>query len=244
MKKTIVLILLILLQAFLQLATATNNPITSVGKNSSLQAEILANNSPNQKINAIKVMVYGDSLSAAYNIPVEKGWVSLLQNFVSQNDYDINFINASISGETTVGGLQRLPSLLQKHQPDIVILELGANDGLRALDLKQTANNLNQMITMIQNNNAKILLLGMQIPPNYGRTYTRRFKQMYFDIAEEKNVELLPFFLEKVATKPELMQQDRLHPNEKGQPIIMETIWHYLKPIVEKNETHLNKDTE
>ncbi len=184
------------------------------------------------------ILVFGDSLSAAYNIPVESGWVSLLQDLVNKKGFKINLINASISGETTDGGLKRLPSQLKKYQPDIVILELGGNDGLRGFDLNTTRKNLDKMVSLSLSQSSKVLLAGIKIPPNYGRTYTRRFSNIYQQLAVQDKVELIPFILDKVATIPELMQADGIHPNAKGQPIIVENVWHYLEQMIEQKPHH------
>lgn len=178
------------------------------------------------------VLVFGDSLSAAYNIPREQGWVSLLQDFVNQQKLDIQFVNASISGETTSGGLTRLKAQLELYNPDVVILELGGNDGLRGFDLTTTGSNLEKMVALCITHSSKVLLAGIQIPPNYGRTYTRRFSAIYTELEKKKEVELIPFILEGVAAKDEFMQQDGIHPNEKGQPFLRETVWKYLKPML------------
>lgn len=178
------------------------------------------------------ILVFGDSLSAAYNIPTEKGWVSLLQDFFNQKNMPIKVVNASISGETTGGGLTRLEKQLQLHQPDIVILELGGNDGLRGLDLVRTRDNLTKMVEMSRQHSSKVLLAGIRIPPNYGKTYTQRFTAIYYDLAKLQGVALIPFILEQVATRDEFMQGDGIHPNEKGQPLIVETVKEYLSPLL------------
>lgn len=178
------------------------------------------------------ILVFGDSLSAAYNIPREQGWVNLLQKFLIQHHFNIKVINASISGETTSGGLDRLEKQLQQHHPKIVILELGGNDGLRGFDLTTTRSNLEKMVAMSLKYSSQVLLAGIRIPPNYGRTYTRRFSAIYEDLAKNEQVVLLPFILENVATVPEYMQADGIHPNAKGQPLILETLWQYLAPML------------
>lgn len=185
-----------------------------------------------QSANEQKVLVFGDSLSASYNIPTHKGWVSLLENKLNQQNIRVKFTNASISGETSSGGLVRFKAQLEKTKPNVVILELGANDGLRGFDLETTRKNLTQMIEMSSQADAKVLLGGIHIPPNYGRTYTRKFDQIFTDLASRENVSLIPFILQGVATIPELMQNDGLHPNEKGQLIIVETVTQYLKPLL------------
>ena len=178
------------------------------------------------------ILVFGDSLSSAYNIQPEKGWVALLETRLLSAKYDIKFINASISGETTSGGLVRFYSSIEKTNPDIVIMELGANDGLRGSSLKTMRKNLISMIEFCQQNDISILLAGMHIPPNYGRTYTQKFDQIYLDLAEMNDVTLIPFFLEGVATIHELIQMDGMHPNEKAQPIIAALVEQYLAPLL------------
>lgn len=178
------------------------------------------------------ILIFGDSLSASYNIPTDKGWVHLLQESLKTKQLDVNIANASISGETSSGGLTRFKSQIQKSKPDIVILELGANDGLRGYDLSTTRNNLLTMINMSLQIDAKIVLAGIHIPPNYGRTYTRKFDQIFIDLAQMENVSLIPFILEGVATNPELMLNDGLHPNEKGQEVIVKTVMAHLLPLL------------
>lgn len=180
------------------------------------------------------VLVFGDSLSAAYNIKREQGWVSLLQDFLNKQNLSIEVVNASISGETTSGGVERLEKQLKRVKPAIVILELGGNDGLRGFNLVTTRNNLAEMIKLSHQYNAHVLLAGIQIPPNLGRTYTRRFTQIYRDLGSQEGVSLIPFILDGVATVDKLMQADGIHPNAKGQPVIMQTVWRYLSPLVTK----------
>ncbi len=178
------------------------------------------------------ILVFGDSLSASYNLAAEKGWVHLLEQKLKQEKYELDFINASISGETSSGGLVRFKSQIQKSKPQIVILELGANDGLRGFDLTTTRNNLTAMVKMSHEMDALVILAGIHMPPNYGRTYTRRFDEIFTDLEKMDKVSLIPFILEGVATKPELLQQDRLHPNEKGQVVIVSTVYNHLKPFL------------
>jgi acyl-CoA thioesterase I len=180
------------------------------------------------------ILVFGDSLSAAYNIKREQGWVSLLQDLLIQNKHSIVIANASISGETTSGGLERLEKQLKLHKPQIVILELGGNDGLRGFDLNVTRDNLTRMVEMSIKHSSKVLLAGIAIPPNYGRTYTKRFSEIYTTLALKPEVELIPFILDKVATQSEYMQPDGIHPNASGQPLVLETVWQYLEPLLTK----------
>ncbi len=180
------------------------------------------------------ILVFGDSLSAGYGIQVERGWVSLLAQRLAREGYGFQVANASVSGETTAGGLARLPRALALHQPSIVILELGANDGLRGLPLQQARDNLGIMIRLAQKAGARVLLLGVLMPPNYGERYTEAFRQMYLDVAQSYGVSLVPFFLDRVALHPELMQADSLHPNELGQPLLLENVWPKLAPLLQQ----------
>lgn len=172
---------------------------------------------------ATTILVMGDSLSAAYQLPIEKGWVHLLESHIKQQDTNINIINASISGETTQGGVSRLAPLL-KEAPNIVILELGANDALRGYPLKTTKNNLIKMINDSKQAGAKVLLIGNQIPPNYGRRYANAFFTLFQDIAEQEEIPLVPFMLDNVALNQDLMLNDGLHPNAQGQTQVLKNI--------------------
>jgi acyl-CoA thioesterase-1 len=178
------------------------------------------------------VLVFGDSLSAGYGIRVEQGWVSLLAQKISQQGYGFRVVNASVSGETSAGGLARLPRALSVQQPRIVVLELGANDGLRGLPLDQTRDNLGRMIELCRSQHLAVLLLGLQLPPNYGERYTSGFMAMYEGLAAEHHIALLPFLMQNVALTPELMQADGLHPNEKGQPLLLDNVWPKLVPLL------------
>ncbi len=174
------------------------------------------------------ILVLGDSLSAAYGIQVDEGWVALLRQKLPGH----RIVNASISGETTDGGVNRLPALLQKHKPDIVIVELGGNDGLRGFQINRIRDNLTALVQMSQSAGAEVLLVGMKIPPNYGLRYTSEFHDSYAQTAKRFDTALLPFLLEGVATDPGLMQEDRIHPNAKAQAQLLENIWPYLEPLV------------
>jgi acyl-CoA thioesterase-1 len=166
------------------------------------------------------LLIWGDSLSAAYGMPVEKGWVQLLQN----KHPTLNIINASISGETTQGGLSRLPAALKTHTPDIVLIELGANDGLRGLPIKTMQNNLTQMIAMIQASKAKVVIAGMKIPPNYGLKYAQQFETSFQHLAKAYDAAFIPFLLENIISNDALMQDDNLHPTAAAQPIILKHV--------------------
>ncbi|RJF98458.1 arylesterase [Noviherbaspirillum saxi] len=180
------------------------------------------------------VLVLGDSLSAEYGLARGSGWVSLLEQRLKQSKIDAVIVNASISGETTSGGKARLPALLGQHRPDIVIVELGANDGLRGLPVASAEGNLRDMINASRKAKANVLLVGMQIPPNYGREYTQKFSGMYEKLSKETKISFAPFLLQGVANQPKLFQSDRIHPLAEAQPIILENIWPYLKPLLGK----------
>jgi acyl-CoA thioesterase I len=179
---------------------------------------------------APKILVFGDSLSAAYGIPKEQGWVALLQQQLKVQALKHQVINASISGETTSGGATRLKALLDQHQPDIVLIQLGANDGLRGLPVADMRRNLTRMIELSQQSGAKVSLLGIMIPPNYGPRYTQEFRESYSLLARQYQLPLVPFLLEGVAGKTELIQEDGLHPTSAAQPIILSNVWSVLAP--------------
>ncbi len=179
------------------------------------------------------VLVLGDSLSAAYQIPPENGWVKLLENKLKDANPQASVINSSIVGDTTANGLQRLPALLKQYQPDIVILELGGNDGLRGLDILSIRLNLNQMIELSLKDNAKVLLIGIRLPPNYGATYTKQFYDNYQQLSDQHAIPLVPFLLDNIATHPNLMFEDHIHPTSEAQPIIVENVWPYLSPLLQ-----------
>jgi acyl-CoA thioesterase-1 len=185
---------------------------------------------------ASTLLVMGDSLSAAYNLRQEAGWVSLLENQLSQSHPDIKVVNASISGETTQGGLSRFASLVSDNKPCWVILELGANDALRGYPLEQTTKNLEGMIQQVHQANAKVLLIGNQIPQNYGKRYTEMFYGLYEKIANKYQIAYLPFMLEGVALNKSLMQGDGLHPNKKGQAQVLQNILPYLHPLLAEDD--------
>ena len=178
------------------------------------------------------LLIVGDSISAAYGISPEKGWVSLLSNKITQSKKPYQVINASISGDTTANGLNRFKPLLEKYKPAVVIIELGGNDGLRGLSIKQMKNNLKKMIELSQKNKARIILAGMKIPPNYGKRYTEAFYQVYQDLSKIYNLELIPFLLDGIGNKPELMQADGIHPTDEAQPYIMKQIWEKLERLL------------
>ena len=180
------------------------------------------------------VLVVGDSLSAEYGLARGTGWVALLEQRMKAEKIDAHVVNASISGETTSGGRTRLPALLQQHKPDVVVLELGANDGLRGLPVPAAEDNLRTMIRLAQQNKAKVLLVGMRMPPNYGRAYTERFAGMYKDLAGTYKVPLVPFMLDGVAQDPANFQADRMHPLATAHPTILNNIWPQFAPLVKR----------
>lgn len=181
---------------------------------------------------AKSLLVLGDSLSAAHNIPVEAGWVHLLEVRLNQMEPGWTVINASISGETSVSGRNRLPELLAQYHPRVVVIELGANDGLRGLPLNELKANLSAMIDAATKIGAKVLLLGIEMPVNYGPQYRDGLRAVYADLARDKDAALVPFMLEGVALNPALMQEDGLHPVAAGEPIVLNTIWPKLKPLL------------
>jgi acyl-CoA thioesterase I len=178
------------------------------------------------------VLVLGDSLSAEYGLTRGSGWVALLEQKLKQEKIDASVVNASISGETTSGGRSRLPALLKQHKPDVVVIELGANDGLRGQPVTAAEANLRAMIEQAQQHRARVLLVGMRMPPNYGRDYTERFFGMYKNLATQYKSPLVPFMLDGVADKPTLFQADRLHPNASAHPIILANIWPQFAALV------------
>lgn len=180
------------------------------------------------------ILVMGDSLCAAYGLKVSEGWVSLLQQRLKQRGYDYNVVNACVSGETTAGGLSRLPGALQQHKPAIVMLELGANDGLRGTALGPVKDNLGSMLALSSKSGAKILLLGVELPPNYGPEYTGRFRAMYADFARQYRAPLVPFLLTGVAEHRELMQADGMHPLAAAEPRVLDNVWPKLLPLLKK----------
>ena len=180
------------------------------------------------------ILIFGDSLSAGYGLAANEGWVYLLQKKLTKLKTNASLINASISGETTSGGASRIDAALEQHKPTIIIVELGANDGLQGLPMSQMQTNLRQIMAAAQAKKVKVVLLGMKIPPNYGTQYTRQFSQHYVTLAKEFRANLVPFFLENVAAKPELLQADGLHPNAAAQPTLLQNVWPQLQPLLNK----------
>jgi acyl-CoA thioesterase-1 len=183
---------------------------------------------------ASTILVYGDSLSAAYGLSTQQGWVSLMGERLKTERLPYQVVNASISGETTAGGLSRLKQTIASQKPQVMILALGANDGLRGLPIEAMQQNLSNMLELAKQNNIKVLLVGMRIPPNYGPQYTQAFHQSFVDLAKQFKIKLVPFLLENVAGKPALNQDDGIHPTAEAQPIILDTIWKTLQTMLKK----------
>jgi acyl-CoA thioesterase-1 len=182
---------------------------------------------------ATNILILGDSLSAAHNIPVDKGWVHLFSSNIRSSFPQTSVINASISGETTFGGLQRLPGLLGDHQPTHLIIELGGNDGLRGLGFAQSTDNLRQMVLLAEAQEVTVLMIGVRMPPNFGAAYNKRFQQVFESIAAELPVHYLPRFLEGVAAgDPALMQDDGIHPTAVAQPLLAQKVEHRMRQIL------------
>ena len=178
------------------------------------------------------IVVLGDSLSAAYGMEISQSWPSLLQERLNEHGYAHRVFNSSITGDTTQGGLARLPRLLDKHQPDVVLLELGGNDGLRGVPIGTTENNLSSMINQSQAAGSSVILAEMRIPPNYGRSYTEKFNSMYTNLTVQYGIAMLPFLLQDIALEPGLMQADGIHPTARAQPLILEQVWVVLEPLL------------
>ncbi len=178
------------------------------------------------------LLVVGDSISAAFGLDSRQGWVALLEKRLADEGFEHAVINASISGDTSAGGAARLPALLAEHKPELVIIELGGNDGLRGQAPAQLQQNLASMVEKSQQAGAKVLLLGMRLPPNYGARYTSAFAQVFTDVSEQKQVPLVPFFLEGVGGVPGMMQSDGIHPTVSAQPLLLENAWPALKPLL------------
>jgi acyl-CoA thioesterase-1 len=180
------------------------------------------------------ILVLGDSISAGYGLASGEGWVALLQARLKAQGYGYRVVNASVTGETTTGGLARLPRALALHRPAIVIVELGGNDGLRALPLETSRGNLEKIIKTAKDSGARVLLLGMKIPPNYGPRYSAGFEQVFRDLARQNKLPFEPFFLEKIALLPGMMQADGIHPTAKAQPVMLDTVWPVLAPLLKR----------
>ncbi|MFQ5635534.1 MAG: arylesterase [Gammaproteobacteria bacterium] len=178
------------------------------------------------------ILIVGDSLSAGYGLEPDESWVALLRNRLMTEGYGHRVVNASISGDTTGGGLRRLPRALEVHRPVIVIIELGGNDGLRGTPVMIIRNNIARMIEMAQDAGARVVLAGMVMPPNYGEKYTNGFADLYIELAEDYDAGLVPFFMKGVALDPDKMQPDRIHPNAAGQPVLLDNLWPVLVDLL------------
>lgn len=181
---------------------------------------------------AATVLVVGDSISAAFGLETQEGWVTLLEERLREHNPEFKVVNASISGETTGGGLARFPQLLTEHQPDYVIIELGGNDGLRGLSLTQMSSNLTRMVQQAKQQDAVVLLLGMRLPGNYGQRYTEAFYNVYQQIAEQEDVAVVDFFLAGVGGEAGMMQADGVHPTQMAQPLLLDNAWQRLAPLL------------
>jgi acyl-CoA thioesterase-1 len=180
------------------------------------------------------VLVFGDSLSAAYGLSPEQGWVHLLGERVQRSIPAWSVVNASVSGETTAGGLRRLPEDLKRHKPALVVIALGANDALRGQPIAGIRDNLEKMIRLARQARAEPVLVGLMIPPNYGIEYAQGFRDLYGQLAAKQKVAIVPFLLDGIADKPELFQNDQLHPVAAAQPVILDTVWKTLEPLLRK----------
>jgi acyl-CoA thioesterase I len=183
---------------------------------------------------AAALLVFGDSLSSAYGIGAREGWVSLLEDRLKREKFDYSVVNASISGETTSGGATRIEEALVRTRPRLVIIALGGNDGLRGLPAPQIQTNLTRMVEAAKRRGAGVLLLGIRMPPNYGPQYTKEFEAVYRAVAARQKVPLVPFMLEGIADRRELMQPDNIHPTAAAQPAILDTVWKKLRPLLRK----------
>ncbi len=178
------------------------------------------------------LLVFGDSLSAGYGLEEEQGWVKLLSDRLQAGNWPVTVINGSVSGETTTGGLARLPAMLDTYAPDLVILELGGNDGLRGLPIRNMRENLTAMVELAEAAGATVLLVGIQIPPNYGPRYTGPFFEQFGELAHEKGLALVPFLIDGIPQQPELMQRDGIHPKAEAQGMILDNVWPVLEPLL------------
>ena len=180
------------------------------------------------------LLILGDSLSAGYGMDRDQSWVHLLEIRLQQHGHAYQILNSSISGDTTQGGLARLPRLLDRYQPEIVLIELGGNDGLRGINPDVTRENMKRMILYSQEAGALVVLTGIRLPPNYGASYLEQFESIYTDLANEYTTLLVPFFMDGVVFQPELLQADGIHPNAKGQPVLLDNVWQVLGPEIER----------
>ncbi|MCC8391393.1 arylesterase [Paraburkholderia sp. MMS20-SJTR3] len=184
------------------------------------------------------IVVLGDSISAEYGLPRDTGWVALMRERLAAERIDYSVANASISGDTTSGGRARLPALMERLKPRIVVVELGANDALRGVPLATTEENLRTIIEQAQQGHAKVVLVGMYVPPNYGPDYTQKFHGLYGQLSKEFKVPLVPFLLAGIADKPDMFQADQIHPNQQAQPVLLNNVWPTLKPLLRTSSPH------
>ena len=202
-----------------------------------LAAAAFAEDSPSAGSSPLpKILIFGDSLSAAYGIGEDEGWVTLLAERLAQEDSELEVVNGSVSGETTTGGRARLPSLLERYNPAFVLIELGGNDGLRGLPLSLMRENLTDMIQLSQLSGATVMIAGMQIPPNYGPRYTEPFFAQYAELAEEFDLYLIPFLIDGIPQQPELMQADGIHPKAEAQSMILDNFWPVLLEALQHSD--------
>jgi len=202
-----------------------------------LAAAAFAEDSPSAGSSPLpKILIFGDSLSAAYGIGEDEGWVTLLAERLAQEDSELEVVNGSVSGETTTGGRARLPSLLERYNPAFVLIELGGNDGLRGLPLSLMRKNLTDMIQLSQSSGATVMIAGMQIPPNYGPRYTEPFFAQYAELAEEFDLYLIPFLIDGIPQQPELMQADGIHPKAEAQSMILDNFWPVLLEALQPSD--------
>ena len=178
------------------------------------------------------ILIMGDSLSAAYGMDVQSGWVSLLKDRLKQHNLDYRVINSSISGDTTSNGLARLPKELAAYKPSVTIIELGGNDGMRGIPISTIQKNLQKMITLVQLSNSKVIIVGLRLPPNYGEQYTTEFKLIFHTLATLNKISLVPLFLNNVDENTHLFQSDRMHPTSEAQPIMLDNVWTVLAPLL------------
>ncbi len=184
------------------------------------------------------IVVLGDSISAEYGLPRDTGWVALMRQRLAEERIDYSVANASISGDTTSGGRARLPALMERLKPSIVIVELGANDALRGVPLSTTEDNLRTIIEQAQQGHAKVVLVGMYVPPNYGPDYTQKFHGLYGQLSKEFHLPLVPFLLAGIADKPEMFQADQIHPTQQAQPLLLNNVWPAVQPLLRTSSPH------
>ncbi|HEY3599136.1 MAG TPA: arylesterase [Paraburkholderia sp.] len=206
-------------------AYAANSAVNSTGAAAAVATRASAETKP-------VIVVLGDSISAEYGLPRDTGWVMLMRRRLADERLDYSVANASISGDTTSGGRARLPALMERLKPTIVIVELGANDALRGVPLSTTEDNLRTIIEMAQQGHAKVVLVGMYVPPNYGPDYSQKFHGLYGELSKELRVPLVPFLLAGIENKPNMFQADQNHPTQQAQPVLLDNVWPALKPLL------------